>query len=136
MPLAAAVAIRRYPRSVLKPARGNRTYLACLLVPGPLLLVLLALRQTEVLRPTTTAVLIVLAVVVPIGAALGLFASRREGRQRTLEWTFFAFAAVWLAYKGVSAVGRGDRWYALLASTLAVASALCAVRAYRGAHRG
>ncbi len=58
------------------PRSRSRAYLAWLLVPGPLLLALLALREAKVLESGTTAVLIVLAVVVPIGAALTLFRFR------------------------------------------------------------
>ncbi len=69
------------------------------------------------------------------GGLLRLWSRERQSWQQPRMWKFFAFMALSLAVQGLLAVGRGDRWFALLGGTIAVVSALFAVLAYKAAHR-
>lgn len=65
-----------------------------------------------------------------------MWSRERQGWARPRTWKFYAVMTLLLGLQGVLAVGRGDRWLALPFGTIAAASALLAVLAYKEAHRG
>jgi hypothetical protein len=65
-----------------------------------------------------------------------MWSRERQGWQRPMTWKLFAFLTFSSGLQGLLALDRGDRCFGLIVGTMAAASALLAVLAYKESHQG